>query len=268
MRIDVYFNGSSTGQQDLHDRVVLVVDVLRASTSIAAALNNGARAVIPFEGVDEAIMRARSLERSEVLLAGERKMAPIPGFQLGNSPKEFTADVVNGKTIVMTTTNGTAALASAAAAAEVIVGCFANYSAVLAWLRAAARAGKSITILCAGTNGRFALEDAICAGRFVRGVARRGIQPELGDAASVAAIIDRRMGGDLLAVLRDSEHGRALTEAGLGDDVTYCASLNTHPVVPVYRERQIVRLGDSREDQGRGGQVRGGQVRGGQGQGR
>ena len=77
MRIDVHFTGSTTGQQDLHDRVVLVIDVLRASTSIAAALANGARAVIPFEGVDDAIMRARSLDQSDVLLAGERKMAPI-----------------------------------------------------------------------------------------------------------------------------------------------------------------------------------------------
>lgn len=247
MRIDVYFIASSTGQADLHDRVVLVVDVLRASTSIAAALHNGARAVIPLHGADEAIMRARTLERSELLLAGERKMAPIPGFDLGNSPREFTADVVTGKTIVMTTTNGTAALAGTVGAPEVLVGCFANYSAVLAWLRAAARAGKSLTIICAGSNGRFALEDAICAGRFVRGVARRGIQPELGDAANVAAIIDRRMGADLTAVLRDSEHGRALIEAGLGDDVTYCAGIDTHPVVPVYRDRQVIRLGDRRE---------------------
>lgn len=251
MRIDVHFSGNHALHGDLHDRVVLVVDVLRASTSIAAALNNGARAVIPFEGVDEAITRSRSLERSEVVLAGERKMAPIAGFQLGNSPREFTAEAVSGKIVVMTTTNGTAALASTAGAGEVLVGTFANYSASLAWLRAAARAGKSITIVCAGTNGRFALEDAICAGRFVRGIARRGIQPDLGDAANVAAIIDRRMGADLPAVLRDSEHGRALIEAGLADDVTYCAGLDTHPVVPIYRDRQVVRLGDIRDGQGR-----------------
>jgi 2-phosphosulfolactate phosphatase len=247
VRIDVYFNASSAGQHDLHERVVLVIDVLRASTSIAAALHNGARAVIPFQGVDEAITRARSLERSEVLLAGERKMAPIAGFQLGNSPREFTADVVAGKIIVMTTTNGTAAFSSTLGATEVLVGSFANYSAVLAWLRAAARAGKSITIVCAGNHGRFALEDAICAGRFVRGIARRGIQPDLGDAANVAAIVDRRMGADLPAVLRGSEHGRALMEAGLGADVSYCAGIDTHSVVPVYRDRQVVRLGDRRE---------------------
>ena len=176
MRIDVHFNGSSTGgQAELHDRVVLVIDVLRASTSIAAALNNGARAVIPFQGVDEAMTRARSLERSDVLLAGERKMVPIRGFDLGNSPGEFTPAVVQGKTIVMTTTNGTAALAGAQGAHEVLVGSFANYSVVVAWLRAAARADKSITLVCAGTDGRFALEDARNGERIVgdrlRGVA-------------------------------------------------------------------------------------------------
>lgn len=246
MRIDVHFGGGHSAHGDVHERVVLVVDVLRASTSIVAALHHGARAVIPFGDVDEAITSARLLERSEVVLAGERKMAPIAGFQLGNSPREFTADVVGGKIVVMTTTNGTAALAGTSGAGEVLVGSFANYSAALAWLRAAARAGKSITIVCAGTNGRFALEDAICAGRFVRGIARHGIQPVLGDAANVAAIIDRRMGADLPAVLRDSEHGRALIEAGLGDDVTHCAALDAHPVVPVYRDRQVVRLGDGR----------------------
>ncbi len=243
MRIDVAFNGSATGQGDLHDRVVLVIDVLRASTSIAAALGNGARAVVPFAGVDEAMTRARSLDRSEVVLAGERKMVPIPGFDLGNSPRGFTREAVAGKTIVMTTTNGTAALANTAGSAEVLVGAFVNYAAVLARLRAAAREGKSLVIQCAGSHGRFALEDAVCAGRFVRGVARRGIAPELGDAARVAAMIDRRMGGDLAAVLRESEHGRALVDAGFGEDVDDCARLNAHPVVPVYRERQVVPLG-------------------------
>ena len=249
MRIDVHFNGSSTtgGQHELHDRVAVVIDVLRASTSIAAALNNGARAVIPLEGVDEAMTRARSLERGDVLLAGERKMVPIPGFDLGNSPREFTSAVVTGKTIVMTTTNGTSALTGSHGAHEVVVGAFANYSAVLAWLRAAARAGKSITLVCAGTNGRFALEDAICAGRYVRGIARRGIEAELGDAATIAAMIDRRMGADLPAVLRNSEHGRALMDAGHSEDVDYCATIDTHPVVPVYRDRQVVRLGDRHE---------------------
>lgn len=246
MRIDVSFHGSPFGQGDLHDRVVLVIDVLRASTSIATALANGARAVIPFAGVDEAITRARTLDRSDVLTAGERKMQPIPGFDLGNSPRAFSPDVVSGKTIVMTTSNGTAALAGTTGAAEVLVGAFVNYSAVLAKLRSAARAGKSIVVLCAGSNGRFALEDALCAGRFVRGISRRGIAADLGDAARVAAMIDRRLGKDVPAVLRESEHGRSLVEAGFGEDVDECGRIDSHPVVPVYRDRQVVRSGPPR----------------------
>lgn len=246
MRIDVSFHGSAFGQGELHDRVVLVIDVLRASTSIAAALANGARAVIPFAGVDEAITRARTLDRSEVLTAGERKMQPIPGFDLGNSPREYSAEVVSGKTIVMTTSNGTAALAGTTGAAEVLVGAFVNYSAVLATLRASARAGKSIVIVGAGSNGRFALEDALCAGRFVRGISRRGIQADLGDAARVAAMIDRRLGKDLVAALQESEHGRALADAGFAEDVEACARVDAHPVVPVYRDRQVVRHGPAR----------------------
>jgi 2-phosphosulfolactate phosphatase len=246
LRIDVHFHGAIGGQGELHDRVVLVIDVLRASTSMAAALANGARAVLPFEGVDEAISRARSLDRSEVLTAGERKMQAIPGFDLGNSPRAFTTELVAGKTIVMTTSNGTAALANTGGASEVMVGAFVNYSAVLGRLRAAARSSRSIAIVCAGSGGRFALEDAICAGRFVRGVARRGIAPDLGDAARVAAMIDRKMGADLPTALRESEHGRALVEAGYGEDVDDCARLDAHPVVPVYRDRQVVRLGAAR----------------------
>jgi 2-phosphosulfolactate phosphatase len=246
VQIDVYFHGGAAGHSDLAGRVVLVIDVLRASTSIAVALGNGARAVIPFDAVDEASSRARSLDRREVLLAGERRMSAIPGFDLGNSPGEFGADVVAGKTVLMTTSNGTAALVGAQGAGEVLVGAYANYSAVVSRLRAAARAGKSLAIVCAGSGGRFALEDAACAGRFVRGVARRGLQPDLGDAARAAALIDRRLGSDIEAMLRSCDHGRALAAAGFEADLVACAALNTHAVVPVLLDRQLVRLGATR----------------------
>lgn len=246
MQIDVYFHGGAAGLSDFPGRVVLVIDVLRASTTIAVALASGARAVIPFEGVDEATMRARSLDRSEVLLAGERRMAPVPGFDLGNSPREFTAATVAGKTVLLTTSNGTAAMVAAQGAAEVVIGAYVNHGAVLARLRAAARAGQSLSIVCAGSNGRFALEDAACAGRFVRGVARRGIRPELGDAARAAALIDRRLGADVPALLAACDHGRALVAAGYGEDLATCAALDSHPVVPVLRDRQLVALGAGR----------------------
>lgn len=246
MRIDVFFHGGAAGQQDLSGRVVLVIDVLRASTSIATALGHGARAVVPFEGVDEAMTRFRTLDRQEVVLAGERRMAPVPGFDVGNSPREFTPERVAGKTVIMTTTNGTAAIVNTQGAAEVVIGAYVNYKSVLAMLRAAARAGTSISIVCAGSAGRFTLEDAACAGRFVRGIARRGIRPELGDAARVAAVIDRRLGTDVEVLLRECDHGRALVEAGYEEDLATCAALNTHAVVPVLKERQVVALGPGR----------------------
>src|SRR5919205_3070778 len=112
MRIDVVFGPGNLTPALLGSRVVVVIDVLRASTSIAAALANGARNVVPLESADEVITRARQFDRSEVRLAGERKMHPIPGFDLGNSPRDFTREAAEGKTVLLTTTNGTAAFAA------------------------------------------------------------------------------------------------------------------------------------------------------------
>jgi 2-phosphosulfolactate phosphatase len=112
VRLDVFFGGYQLTPADLQGRVVLVIDVLRASTTVAVALANGARAVIPFESSDEVIARAKQFEREDVLLAGERRMKAIPGFDLGNSPREYTREAVEGKTVLLTTTNGTVALAN------------------------------------------------------------------------------------------------------------------------------------------------------------
>jgi 2-phosphosulfolactate phosphatase len=247
VQIDVYFGGHSLAPPDLNGRVVLVIDVLRASTTIAVALNNGARAVIPFESAEEVIARAKSLERDDLRLAGERRMRAIPGFDFGNSPREFTRELVEGKTILFTTTNGTSALLGAQGARDVVVGAFVNHSAVLAMLRAAARGATDIAIVCAGSERQFALEDAACAGRFVRGIARKGIQAKLNDAALAATLVEKRHGDDLLALLNESSHGRALVEAGFAEDLEVCAALDSSPVVPVLQERQIVPLGTSLE---------------------
>src|ERR1700749_3768165 len=104
MRVDVMFGAASVAPSDVAGRVVAVIDVLRASTSIATALDNGARAVIPMESSEEVVTRSKAFERSEVLFAGERKMLAIPGFDLGNSPLEFTREAVEGKTVLMTPT--------------------------------------------------------------------------------------------------------------------------------------------------------------------
>jgi 2-phosphosulfolactate phosphatase len=227
-------------------RVVAVVDVLRASTSIAVALANGARAVIPLGSSEEVVSRAKSLARSEVKLAGERKSQPIPGFDIGNSPLEFTREAVEGKTILMSTTNGTAAVLAVQGARDVVVASYVNFSAVLSMLRAALRGGTDVAIVCAGQERHFALEDAACAGLFVQHITAKQNTAEINDAAQAAMLIDKKFGSNLKRLLRTSSHGAALAEAGFGADLTACAELDSHPVVPVYQDRQITKLGPER----------------------
>ena len=243
----MFFGGHQLAPADTQGRVVLVIDVLRASTTVAVALANGAKAVIPFESSDEVIDRAKQFEREDVLLAGERKMHAISGFDLGNSPREYTPDVVEGKTVLLTTTNGTVVLAGLQGARDVVVASYVNYSAVSAMIRAAARGASDVTIVCAGRDKQFALEDAACAGRFARGVTRRLANVRLNDAAQACCLLDKRYGDDLDRLFEDSEHGRALKEAGFAEDLAVCAQVDAHPVIPIYQDRQITKLGPDRE---------------------
>ncbi len=246
MRIDVVFGGAALTPSEVSGRVVAVIDVLRASTSIAAALANGARAVVPLETSDEVVTRSKALERADVLLAGERRMRPIPGFDLGNSPGEYKRAVVEGKTILLTTTNGTAAIAATAGARDVVIASYVNYTAVLTMLRTALRGGADITLVCAGRERQFALEDAGCAGRYVSNVSKRLIGLTMNDAAQTCALIDRRY-DQIVRLFEASEHGRALRDAGFEDDLTACAEVDSYPVIPLYQDRQITKLGPDRE---------------------
>jgi 2-phosphosulfolactate phosphatase len=243
MRVDVLFGAASVTPADVAGRVVAVVDVLRASSSIAAALHHGARAVIPFESAEEVVLRSKSFGRGEVRLAGERRMLPVPGFDFGNSPREFTREAVEGKTILLSTTNGTVALVAVQGARDVVVASYVNYTASLAFLRAAARAKVDIAIVAAGRERHFSLEDATFAGRLARGISRRMPDTELNDAAQACVLLDRRWGDRVEELFAASEHGRALAEAGFAADLALCAQLDAFPVVPVYLDRQISKLG-------------------------
>ena len=242
MRLDVLLTTAELQPADVAGKVVAVIDVLRASTSIAVALHHGARGVIPVASPEEAAAQAKALEHDGVLLAGERRMQPVAGFDLGNSPLEFTPAAVGGKTLVMTTTNGTAALLATAGARDVVVASYVNLTVVVALLRAATRSGADAVLVCAGSERHFSLEDAACAGRIAKLVAARPGTVALGDAALASILIDRRYATNLTRLFADSTHGKALTEAGFAGDLAVCAALDAYPVVPVYRDRQITLL--------------------------
>jgi 2-phosphosulfolactate phosphatase len=247
VRIDVFFGTSGLTASDTAGRVVVVIDVLRASTTIAAALANGARAVIPLDSTDEVVKRAKAFDRAEVKLAGERQMRPIPGFDLGNSPREFTSETIEGKTVLFSTSNGTAAIAALQGSPrDVVIGSYVNFSAVSAMLRAALRGGTDLAILCAGSDKQFSLEDTACAGRYVHHAIRRRSDISLNDASLAGMLIDRRYSDNLMRLFSASAHGRALSEAGYGEDLAVCAAVDSFPVIPIYQDRQITKLGPER----------------------
>ncbi len=247
MRIDVVFGVQQLTPQDVQGRVVAVVDVLRASTTIAVALANGARAVIPFESSEDAIMRSKQMERGAFRLAGERRMLKMEGFDLGNSPREHTPEAVDGKTVLLTTTNGTKALLSVQGARDVVVASYVNLSGVSTMLRTALRGGADITLVCAGHDRQFALEDAACAGRYVHNISRRLSDIDINDGALASSLIDRKYGDNLLRLFNTAAHGRALAAAGFEGDLAACAAVDSCPVIPIYQDRLITKLGPERE---------------------
>jgi 2-phosphosulfolactate phosphatase len=247
VRLDVFFTPAEVKLADTTGRLVVVIDVLRAGTTVAMALANGARTVVPLPSPDEVIIRSREFEKSAVRTAGEQKMQPIPGFDFGNSPGLFSAEAVEGKTILLTTSNGTRALLGVQGARDIVVASYVNFTAVLALIKVASRTDTDITIICAAQDGVFSLEDAACAGRFVRAMPKRTDSLTLNDAASASVLIDKKYGDNIAKIFQDSSHGQALEAAGFGDDLAVAAAVDSYSVVPIYQDRQITKLGPERE---------------------
>jgi 2-phosphosulfolactate phosphatase len=222
--------------------VAVVIDVLRASTTMITALANGAAAVEPVADLAAARRRAGALG-SRAVLGGERGGVRIDGFDLGNSPAEYTADRVAGRTVVITTTNGTAALAACAAARDVLVGAIVNRTAVAATARRLAAAGGSaaVHLVCAGTDGAVTAEDVLAAGAILDAAARDGTaaEDELDAAAVTARDAFRRLAAgcrDLPAALAGAfataPGGANLVTLGMAADLGLCARIDALPVVP------------------------------------
>ena len=237
MKIDVHFTPTGLVPADVSGRAVIVVDALRATSTVVAALANGAKAVIPAATSDEAIRVASNLEKDGVLLAGERKSLKIEGFDLGNSPREMVPEVVGGKTIVLATTNGTPALVAAQGGEPVLVGAAVNFSALAERARALLEERGELVIVCSGRERQFALEDAYTAGRLVKSLkGRKKIELNDGGLAALALV---GVYADWEAAFAAAAAARQLVEANLEDDVTYCAKPDRFGVVPQYAERRI-----------------------------
>lgn len=212
--------------RDLSKTTCVVFDVLRATSTMITALGNGAAAVIPVEEIDEAL--GLKQDRPELLLAGERGGVLIRTegsnsvtFDLGNSPREFKRDVVEGRTIVITTTNGTRALLACRAAPVVLVASFLNLTATCDQIHSGVSA--DLLLVCGGTYTEAAYEDVLCAGAVVDALKQK-CATDLADSALLAWKAYRLEAGDLTSALGQSRNGRRLLEQpGLRDDVEFCA---------------------------------------------
>ncbi len=239
--------------------VAVVIDVLRFTSSAAYALAHGARSIIPCE----TLAVARSLA-PHALLAGERNAVRPDGFDLGNSPLEFTRDAVQGRDIAWTSTNGTRAIAMMLGRAgafpplvpaliprpfastpspsrDVVLASYVNLTAVASLLEPLLREDAVVAVACSGRDGGFALEDTACAGALVRRLhAALGDRFTMNDGARASACIDEAYGEDLARLFRDAQHGRFLRERGFGADLDACGALDAVHIVPRWRGGRFV----------------------------
>ncbi|MBL8763909.1 MAG: 2-phosphosulfolactate phosphatase [Phycisphaerae bacterium] len=216
--------------------VCVVIDLLRASTTITRALSVGAARVIPCADPEAALRIRESLPPGTCLLGGERGGVRIPGFDLGNSPAEYSAARVAGRAIAFTTSNGTRAVevARRSGAARILVGCLNNRRAVA---DALAREDRPICLLCAGTNGRLSLDDVLAAGAIVDRMCTGGLSAFSDDTPRLCRDLWRHAvsaADGLASSLAESSGGRGLTAIGFADDVRSCAEIDTCSIVPEF----------------------------------
>ena len=240
MRIDVVFTPMGLSPGEVQGRAVFVIDILRATTTMCAALSHGAKAIIPVASTEEALRLAQTIGSTDVLLSGEKDCVRIPGFQLGNSPLEMTESAVRGKTIIVTTSNGTKALLACQGASAVYPTAAVNLSLAAEKAREALQADNHILVVCAGRGGAFSLDDAYCAGRLAALVLgdhkpRRGIN----DAGIACLDLVRRYRDNWERPLANSRAGRELIKLGFRDDLREAARLDAYPILPHFHERRV-----------------------------
>ena len=237
MHIDIPFVPSHLNPNFLSSRVVVVIDVLRATSVMVHAMLQGAIEIIPVLTVEEAFQMVKTFPRSTTLLGGERGSRKIEGFDLGNSPKEYVADKVKDKRLILTTTNGTKAFYLISSGKKIMVGSFFNIGATA---QRCVELDRDLLLFPSGDKGNFSMEDTVCGGMLIDMILRKGEETiSLTDASRAAHLLYQRFRANLVEALHLSSHGRDLIDLGLGDDLPYCAQTDITDLVPIFREGVI-----------------------------
>lgn len=233
-RIEVCLTPALLHLYDISNSIVVVIDVLRATSSIVYGIDNGATAIIPVAHVEDCL----AYSGKGFLLAAERDGSVVEGYDFGNSPFSYTKEKVGGKTVVLTTTNGTKALHMARETAhQVVIGSFLNLQALCGWLK---EQDKSVLLLCAGWKEQFNLEDTLFAGAVVAEL--RKDFTHFDDSSVAAEDLYQLAKNDLRTYIRKSSHSYRLALLNIEEDVRFCLQLNICKAIPVLSEDALVAL--------------------------
>lgn len=234
-RLEVCFTPVSYPVYKNKNAIVVVIDILRATSAICTAFEHGVEKIIPVATVKE----AEQYKKKGFLVGAERNGVKLNGFDFGNSPSDYMNKKIKGKTIVLTTTNGTQAIEAAAGAYKVVIGSFLNMAALCKYLT---KENRHVLLLCSGWKGKFNLEDAMFAGAIVNILSIRDEFKEMGDSALAAKYLFQTGFKNPVHFLHNSSHKERLIELGLKEDVKYCLSLNSTHIIPVLKGNALVRM--------------------------
>jgi 2-phosphosulfolactate phosphatase len=234
--LDVFYSLHSFQEDELRNKTVVVIDVLRASSTIVTALINEAKAIIPVGDMGEASKIAQNVDSENYLLCGEKDGVKIDGYDLGNSPLEYTKELVGGKTLIFNTTNGTKAIKKSIGSSNIYIAAFLNVSAIVKELK---RQTQDVVLVCAGWKGRLAFEDLLLAGNITHELCEGNLPDDSRDGAKVAFGLFDKYGEDLKSVIHQSNHAARLKRLIGDEDIDYCCQVDTTEIIPRLKEGMI-----------------------------
>ena len=236
MKLNVLFSLVSADELYFTDKTTVVIDVLRASSSIITALSNGANEIIPVATIEFAVKVSGGMFGGKTLLGGERNTKMIDGFALGNSPFEYSQKIVENKFIVFFSTNGSKAIVKAKFSKNLFIGSFNNLSAITKHL---IKLNENVEILCAGNNNLFSLEDSVCSGMLIDEIVKMNSKVELSDSSLAALAMYEKFGSNIYEMLKNTEHGKKLIQNGFESDIEYCSRCNTTNNIPYFKSNVL-----------------------------
>lgn len=229
MKINVLLTHLIYDELYFTDKTIVVIDILRATSTIVNALNNGAREIIPVASVEFAVKVSGGLFGGQTLIGGERNTKKIDGFALGNSPLEYKPETVSGKSIIFFTTNGSKSIAKAKFSENLFVCSYLNINAVANHL---ANLNKDFEILCAGMANTMSMEDTVCAGRLIEEIQKVQDDVSLSDSAKASLTLNKAYGENVIEMLKQTEHGKILLKNGFHEDIEFCGTPNICDIIP------------------------------------